>query len=106
MCQKWEGNCGLWVLNEMIFKKYGERLKKIVGAVNLGGNGLDWLCCLAGNSQMAPIIFFKLSQTTIALPFLTHNISAIGGVSMFSIYIIFFFSELMLKRPAHRFHYV
>ena len=43
---------------------------------------------------MAPRIFFKLSvysyfsknpQTTIALPFLTHNISAIGGVMRFRI---------------------
>ena len=33
MCQKWEGDCGLWVLNEIIFKKYAESLKKIVGAV-------------------------------------------------------------------------
>ena len=33
MCQKWEGDCGLWVLNEIIIKKYAESLKKIVGAV-------------------------------------------------------------------------
>ena len=33
MCQKWEGNCGLWVLHEMIKKIYTESLKKIVGAV-------------------------------------------------------------------------
>ena len=33
MCQKWEGDCGLWVLNEIIFKKYAESLKKIMGAV-------------------------------------------------------------------------
>ena len=33
MCQKWEGNCGLWVLNEIILKKYVESLEKIVGAV-------------------------------------------------------------------------
>ena len=31
--QKWEGDCGLWVLNKIIFKKYTESLKKIVGAV-------------------------------------------------------------------------
>ena len=31
--QKCEGNCGLWVLNEMIKKTYPENLKKIVGAV-------------------------------------------------------------------------
>ena len=33
MCQKWESDCGLWVLNEIILKKYAESLKKIVGAV-------------------------------------------------------------------------
>ena len=34
MCQKWEGDCGLWVLNEIIKKTYTESLKKkIVGAV-------------------------------------------------------------------------
>ena len=33
MGQKCEGNCGLWVLNEMIKKMYPENLKKIVGAV-------------------------------------------------------------------------
>ena len=54
---------------------------------------VDWLSYLAGNSQTAPTIFFKLPvyiffnyfiknpQTTIALPFLSDNISAIGGVS-------------------------
>ena len=56
MGQKCEVNCGLWVLNEIIKKTYPENLKKIVGAV-----GLDWLCYLAGNSQMAPMIFFKFS---------------------------------------------
>ena len=33
MCQKREGDCGLWVLNEIILKEYAESLKKIVGAV-------------------------------------------------------------------------
>ena len=33
MCQKWEGDCGLWILNELILKIYAESLKKIVGAV-------------------------------------------------------------------------
>ena len=28
---------------------------------NLSEDWLDWLCYLAGNSQMAPTIFFKLS---------------------------------------------
>ena len=33
MGQKCEGNCGLWVLNEIILKIYAESLKKIMGAV-------------------------------------------------------------------------
>ena len=33
MDQKCEGNCGLWVLNEMIKKIYAENLKQIVGAI-------------------------------------------------------------------------
>ena len=33
MRQKWEGESGLWVLNEIISKIYTENLKKIVGAV-------------------------------------------------------------------------
>ena len=33
MGQKCEGNCSLWVLTEMILKKYPENLKKIGGAV-------------------------------------------------------------------------
>ena len=33
LCVKWEGNCGLWVLNEIIKKMYTESLKKIMGAV-------------------------------------------------------------------------
>ena len=31
--QKCEGNCGLWVLNEMLKERNPENLKKIVGAV-------------------------------------------------------------------------
>ena len=33
MCQKLDGDCGVWVLNEMVKKIYTESLKKIVGAV-------------------------------------------------------------------------
>ena len=33
MGQKCEGNCGLWVLNEIIKKAYPENLKKIMDAV-------------------------------------------------------------------------
>ena len=62
------------------------------------------LCYWAGNSQTAPTIFFKLSgyiffnyfiknpQTTIALTFFTHIISAIGGVC----------SDLMRKKISSK----
>ena len=33
MCQKCGGNCGLWVLIEIIQKKCPENMKKIVGAL-------------------------------------------------------------------------
>ena len=33
MHQKCEGDCGLWVLNEIDEKKYPENMKKIVGAI-------------------------------------------------------------------------
>ena len=33
MCQKCEGDCGLWVLIEIIQKKCPENMKKIVGAL-------------------------------------------------------------------------
>ena len=33
ICQKCECDCGLWVFNEIINKKYAESLKKIMGAV-------------------------------------------------------------------------
>ena len=33
MRQKWEGDYGLWVLNEIILEIFAESLKKIVGAV-------------------------------------------------------------------------
>ena len=73
--------CG-FLMKYLIKNIYPENLKKI---------GLDWLCYLAGNSQTAPTIFsnfqdflkkyfIKNPQTTIALTFLTHIISGIGGV--------------------------
>ena len=33
MGQKYEGNCGLWVLNETLKRMYSESLNKIVGAI-------------------------------------------------------------------------
>ena len=59
---------------------------------NLGENGLDWLCYLAGNFQMAPTIFFSYfqniflnnfienPQTRNTRAFLPPNISAVGSV--------------------------
>ena len=63
---------------------------------NLGENGLDWLCYLAGNFQRAPTIFFifseyfflnyfiKSPQTRNARAFLPLNISAVGSVCWLS----------------------
>ena len=60
---------------------------------HLSGNGLDWLCYLAGNSKTAATIFFIFSgyfflndfiknpQTRNARAFLPLNISAVGSVS-------------------------
>ena len=62
MCQKWEGDGGLRVPNEIIFKKYAESLK----SWEPFGSCLD---------------FIKNPQTTFSLPLLTHDISTIGGVS-------------------------
>ena len=81
MCRKWEGDCGLWVLNEMIKKQilkvwkkswepFGSCLKLSNGSHNFFQT---FSIYVYGH-------FIKNPQTTIALPFLTHNISAIGGV--------------------------
>ena len=94
MCQKCEGDCGLWVLNEIIYKTYTESLKKIVGAVwelpagtansahfhpSLAGLAVLFSRQLPNGShdsfQTFSIYFFnyfiKNPQTTIALTFLT-----------------------------------
>ena len=69
MGQKCEGNCGLWVLNEIIFKKYPENMKKkwelfgsclLNSTANLSRNGLDQLCYIAGNSQTNSHDFFHI----------------------------------------------
>ena len=60
---------------------------------NLGENGLDWLCYLAGNFQTAPMIFsyfqdiflndfIKNPQTRNARAFLPINISTVGRVQI------------------------
>jgi hypothetical protein len=59
----------LWVLNEIIQKKYPENMKKLVGAVwelqpiqpIFTQIGLNWLCYLPGNSQTAHTVFFIFS---------------------------------------------
>ena len=68
MCQKWEGDCGLWVLNEIIKKIYTESLKKIVGAIwELPG----WIGCaisLTTPKQLPPrctILLHLVLITTI-----------------------------------------
>ena len=57
--QKCEGNCDLWILNEIIKRINPESLKKKYGW-RLGVTtqiGLDWLCYLVDNSQTAPHFF-------------------------------------------------
>ena len=100
MCQKWEGDCGLWDLHETIRKMCTESLKKIAGAVwELPANPAHFHPSLAGLAVLfsrqlpngshnffqtfsifSKDYFNRNPQTIIALPFLTHNISAIGGV--------------------------
>ena len=68
MCQKYETKSVLW---NIFLTKF------------CGGNGLDWLCILAGYYQAVPRIFFIFQlkkiilQNTFALKFLTHIILAI-----------------------------
>ena len=104
MGQKCEGNCGLWVLNEMIKKIFAENMKKsweLFGSYLLNSTAnsarfqSNWAGLAVLFSRQLPngshdffqtfgICFFnyfeKNPQTTVALPFLTHNISATGGV--------------------------
>ena len=104
MGQKCEGNCGLWVLNEILKKTYPENLKILwvpFGSYLLTSTAhsaqLEWkwagLAVLFSRYlpngthdffQIFRIGFFKdfikNPQTTIALTFLTHIISGIDGV--------------------------
>ena len=67
MGQKCEGNCDLWVFNEIISKTYPKIFSKKTSwepfaiaqpiQPNLSGNELDWLCYLAGNFQGLPHFF-------------------------------------------------
>ena len=86
MRQKCEGDCGLWVLNEIILKIYAAKLGwKWAGSAVLFSRYLpngthDFF-------QIFRICFFKdfikNPQTTIALTFLTHIIFGIDGVPSF-----------------------
>ena len=82
-------------LKGFIFEKVNE-INKLAQPIqpNLGKNGQDWLCYLAGNFQMAFMIFFIFSgfflndfiknpQTRSAPACLSLNISAIGSVQYF-----------------------
>ena len=57
MCQKCKG----MGLNGLIPKEFEKNMLKIWKKINLGGNGLDCLSYLAGNSQMSPMILFIFS---------------------------------------------
>ena len=88
----------------LIYKKknHGSRLEVASNVAqpiqpNLGENGLDWLCYLAGNFQTTPKIFYifrilflydfiKNPQTRNARTFLPLNISSVGSVFLFSIF--------------------
>ena len=76
MCQKCGRNSGLWVLHEIVNITYAENMKTIVCAVwDLPAAqpiqpiyiqiGLNWLCYLAGNSQMVSTIFFMFSACVL-----------------------------------------
>ena len=93
MCQKWEGDCGLWVLNKIIRKMYPAILKKMVGMpywsylLNSTANlaQFEWKWAGLAFNHIFSIHFFNYSiknpQTTNDPTFVKHNISAIGGVS-------------------------
>ena len=102
MCQIWEGDCGLWVFIENNLKKY---------MLNSTSNPAHFHPILAGLAVLfsrqllnyshdcfhVSALFFdhlmKKPQTPIALVFLTHNISAIGGVYyiMFRVCLIIYY---------------
>ena len=104
MGQKCEGNCGLWVLHEILKKTYPENLKKIVGAVwELPADSAQFEWKWAGLAVLFSRYlpngthdffqnfriyfikdFIKNPQTTIALTFLTHIISGIDGVRRYT----------------------
>ena len=107
MCQKWEGDCGLWAPNEIILKIYAESFKKLwelFGSCLLNSTanpaklGWKWAGLAVLFSRQLPKsshnffqtfstwfcnYFMKNPQTTNVLPFLTHNISATDGATWF-----------------------
>ena len=96
MCQKCEGNYGLWVLDKII-QNYAESMKKLwepFGRCLLNSTAIQWkwagLAVLFsrqlpnGTHNFQHNFLYHLiknPQTTIALTFLTHNISGVGGVT-------------------------
>ena len=119
--QKWKGNCGLWVLNEMIKRMYSESGFWMVGAFwsyllnskanpahfhsNWAGLAVLFIRKLPNGSHdifhVFRILFLygfiKNTQTTMAPTFLTHIISAIGGVTRVSSRFEFNFSALKIN---------
>ena len=71
MFQKWEGDCDLWDLNEIIKKIYTESLKKIVGAVWESDADAVWVWCSYRN--FFTLCLCTLLNFSIIKPFL-HNI--------------------------------
>ena len=104
MGQKCEGNCGLWVRNEIIFKKNSENMKKLwepIGSYLLNSTAnpaqfeLKWAGLAVLFSRLFPngshdffhifrifILneFIKNPQTRNARAFLPLNISPVGSV--------------------------
>ena len=71
--QKCEGNCGLWVLNEInkkIILRFWQKSLELFGSYMLNST-----------ANPAQFEFIKNPQTTIALTFLTNIISGISIVS-------------------------
>ena len=89
MGQKCEGNCGLWALNEILKKTYPKKPFRTEkpSIINFRYVKEVWASGLLG---------VKNPQTTMALTFLTHIISDIGGVTYEekSINIVIFLNQL------------
>ena len=93
------GHGSQWISNKINIRHLGQLKNSTANPAHLPQNwayfevnGLDWRCCLAGNSQRAPrILIFSIAMgadysfyvktiETHARTFLSLNISAIGTV--------------------------